>query len=61
MTASTPSVEPGSALPVDTSELKRARRETLAALLRSKTFLVGILIVGFWVFCAIFGERDRSL
>ena len=26
------------------------------ALLRSKTFLVGILIVGFWVFCAIFGE-----
>ena len=56
MTATTPSVDPGSALPVDTSELKRARRETFGALLRSKTFLAGVLIVGFWVFCAIFGE-----
>jgi peptide/nickel transport system permease protein len=56
MSATTPSVEPGSALPIDTSELKKARRETFAALLRSKTFLVGTLIVGFWGFCAIFGE-----
>jgi peptide/nickel transport system permease protein len=56
MSVSTPSVDPGSSLPIDTSELRRARRETFAALLRSKTFLVGVLIVGFWVFCAIFGE-----
>ncbi len=56
MTATTPSVEPGSALPVDTSELRRARRETFRALLHSKTFLVGLLIVGFWVFCAVFGN-----
>ena len=56
MTATTPSVEPGSALPVDTSELRRARRETFRALLHSKTFLVGLLIVSFWVFCAVFGN-----
>ncbi|MGH6939557.1 ABC transporter permease [Hypericibacter sp.] len=30
--------------------------ETLGLLLRSPTFLAGALIVGFWVFCAIFGE-----
>ncbi len=56
MTATTPAVEPGSALPVDTSELRKARRETFRALLRSKTFLVGMLIVGFWVFCAVLGS-----
>lgn len=32
-----------------------ARRETLRALLRSKTFLVGALVICWWVFCAIFG------
>src|ERR671937_779816 len=38
------------------SELKIARRETLGQLLRSPTFISGALIVGFWVFCAIFGK-----
>ena len=33
-----------------------ARAETLRVLLRSKTFVAGVLIVGFWVFCALFGE-----
>jgi peptide/nickel transport system permease protein len=33
-----------------------ARRERLRLLLRSKTFLAGAVIVGFWVFCAIFGR-----
>ena len=56
MTATTPSVEPGNALPVDTSELRRARRETFRALLRSKTFLVGVMVVGFWVVCAVLGR-----
>jgi peptide/nickel transport system permease protein len=56
MTATTPSVEPGSALPADTSELRRARRETFRALLRSKTFLVGVMVVGFWVVCAVLGR-----
>ena len=32
-----------------------ARRETLRQLARSKTLIVGVLIVGFWVVCAIFG------
>lgn len=52
MTATTPA----SAAPAGASELRQARRETLRALLRSKTFIVGALIVGFWVFCAIFGN-----
>jgi peptide/nickel transport system permease protein len=33
-----------------------ARRERLLLLLRSKTFLAGAAIVGFWVFCALFGR-----
>ncbi len=39
------------------SETRIARRETLAALVRSKTFVAGILVVGFWVFWAIVGSR----
>jgi peptide/nickel transport system permease protein len=37
------------------SELRLARRETLAQLARSKTFVVGVLVVGFWVFWALVG------
>jgi peptide/nickel transport system permease protein len=33
-----------------------ARRERLALVLRSKTFLAGAAIVGFWIFCAFFGR-----
>jgi peptide/nickel transport system permease protein len=33
-----------------------ARRERLRLLVRSKTFLAGSLLVGFWIFCAIFGR-----
>ncbi len=33
-----------------------ATRERLALLRRSKSFLAGAVIVGFWVLCAIFGE-----
>ena len=32
-----------------------ARRETLRALRRSKTFVAGMMIILWWVFCAIFG------
>jgi len=49
------------ALPVPTvqapAEARLARRETLGQLARSKTFLVGVLVVGFWVFWAIVGGR----
>jgi peptide/nickel transport system permease protein len=33
-----------------------ATRERLALLRRSKSFIAGAVIVGFWVLCAIFGE-----
>jgi peptide/nickel transport system permease protein len=39
------------------AKVDSARLETLHAVLRSKTFVVGVLIVGFWVFCALFGAR----
>jgi peptide/nickel transport system permease protein len=45
------------AVPAPGREAKTARRETLGQLLRSPTFLVGVAIVGFWVFCALFGSK----
>jgi len=51
-TAPTPPV----ALPVG-SEARIARRETLGQLARSKTFVVGVVLVGWWVFWAIVGDR----
>ena len=39
------------------SEVRVARRETLRQLLRSKTFLAGVLVVGFWIVCAILGTH----
>ena len=39
------------------SATRIARRETLRLLLRSKTFLVGVIVVGFWVVCAVFGPQ----
>jgi peptide/nickel transport system permease protein len=40
----------------ETDEAAVARRERLRLLLRSKTFLAGAVLVGFWVFCAFFGR-----
>ncbi|HXV96040.1 MAG TPA: ABC transporter permease [Gaiellaceae bacterium] len=34
---------------------RESRRERLRVILRSKTFLAGTVIVGIWVFCALFG------
>jgi len=34
---------------------RESRQERLRLVLRSKTFLVGAVIVAFWVFCALFG------
>jgi peptide/nickel transport system permease protein len=39
------------------SEAEIARRETLRQLLRSKTFIAGVLVVGFWIVCALFGSQ----
>jgi peptide/nickel transport system permease protein len=44
-------------VPVQLSETKAARRETFRQLWRSKTFVAGALIVGFWVFWAIVGSH----
>jgi peptide/nickel transport system permease protein len=59
MTAAGTSVTPdapaaATAPPADTG--RSARREQLALLRRSKVFLAGVAIVGFWVLCAILGE-----
>jgi len=40
---------------VPRSEAAAVRRERLRLLVRSKTFITGALLVGIWVFCAIFG------
>jgi peptide/nickel transport system permease protein len=43
--------EPGGA----PDEAKLARRQRLTLLIHSKTFIAGMVILGFWVICAIFG------
>ena len=37
-------------------EGRTARKEQLRLLVRSKTFIAGAIIVGFWILCALFGE-----
>jgi peptide/nickel transport system permease protein len=44
----------GGGAPADAG--RSARREQLGVLARSKTFIAGAIIVGFWILCAIFGE-----
>ena len=39
------------------SEARRARRESLRQLSRSKTLIVGVTMVGFWIFWALVGDR----
>jgi peptide/nickel transport system permease protein len=41
--------------PPQPSESSVARRERIRVLLRSKTFLAGVVILLFWIVCAIFG------
>ena len=48
------------AMPVDTSgdgvdDAASIRRDRLRALSRSRTFVIGSVIVGFWIACALFG------
>ena len=37
-------------------DARLARRERLRVLVRSKSFIAGAIIVGFWLLCAIFGK-----
>jgi peptide/nickel transport system permease protein len=43
--------------PAPRSESRAARRERLRLLLRSPSFVLGALVIGFWVFCAILGSH----
>ena len=45
-------------LPIEPrAEARVARRETLGQLVRSKTFVTGVLVVGFWIFWAVVGSK----
>lgn len=54
MSAAAVTPEPAGALDAGAAQV---RRELLRELVRSKTFIVGALVVGFWVVCAIFGTQ----
>jgi peptide/nickel transport system permease protein len=36
---------------------RSSRRETFARLMRSPTFVIAVLVIAFWTFCAFFGYR----
>jgi len=55
VTAAEPPAQAESTLEPAPSEAKVIRRERLALLLRSKTFIAGAVILAFWIVCAIFG------
>lgn len=55
MTATT-EVPPAAAETPEPRDEQRARRERIRLLLRSPIFIVGALIVLFWIVCAIFGS-----
>jgi len=42
-------------IPIRPDEAKVARRERLRLLLRSPTFIIGCVLLGAWVLCAVFG------
>ncbi|HEX3256561.1 MAG TPA: hypothetical protein VHQ96_12290, partial [Gaiellaceae bacterium] len=44
------------AIPLRPDETKVERNERLRLLVRSPTFLIGCVLVGLWVACAIFGN-----
>jgi peptide/nickel transport system permease protein len=45
------------ALPAEPDQARMARVERLRLLLRSPTFIIGCLLFGFWVVCALFGNQ----
>ncbi len=55
MTDAAAGIEP--AIGLVPTEAKIARREMLGQLVRSKTFIAGAVLVGWWVFWAIVGSR----
>jgi peptide/nickel transport system permease protein len=57
MTTSEVVAVPGPAASGPTSERAQARRETLRLLLRRPAFIIGNIIILWWVFCAVMGQR----
>ncbi|MEP7224845.1 MAG: ABC transporter permease [Actinomycetota bacterium] len=55
-TAPDPLILPEQLTRAAADDARVARQERLRLVLRSKTFLVGSLILLFWIFCALFGE-----
>jgi peptide/nickel transport system permease protein len=47
----------GIAAPAPGSEARAARTERLRLLLRSPSFIIGAIVIGFWVVCAVLGDR----
>jgi peptide/nickel transport system permease protein len=49
------SIPPGVTSPI--SERSQARRETIRVLVRRPAFIIGTIVVAFWIICAVLGER----
>ena len=45
------------ALPAEPDQARMARAERLRLLLRSPPFIIGSILFGFWVVCALFGNQ----
>jgi peptide/nickel transport system permease protein len=48
---------PGPTVAPAASERSQARRETLRLLLRKPAFIIGCVILTFWIICAVLGQR----
>jgi peptide/nickel transport system permease protein len=58
MTAATlDPTNPASPGPAAASERAQARRETRRLLFRRPGFIIGVVVVGIWLFCAVFGDK----
>ncbi len=56
VTAAEPATEAASVAQPGPDDASVIRRERLRVLFHSKTFIAGVVIVGFWIICAIFGN-----
>ena len=51
------SLEPTTTADMTLADRRSARRETIRLFLRDPAAIVGLVILFFWIFCAIFGEK----
>lgn len=57
VTSTHEAVAPSPVGPVEASERSQARKETIRLLLRRPAFVLGNIIIGFWIICAVMGSR----